>query len=260
MAIALLFAVTANADVIHQSGFDVDGAAQGTGFGIQPGTITNIGGGGDHVGTAGQGLSDTNPNSGSFAYVVDAGATADNGTTWGGATWAGIDSNNAITSGGFGTEADVTAAGVGSYINYDEGATFTASVMIATDAAAGDPLTGTGTGSIRLEFLVDGTELSQADRVFSNTISVTEISDTYSLATVSYTLDADDVANGINGVNAIMGTDGHGFGNTDGLIYFDDFLFEVDGAFVTTLAVPEPSSAVILAGLLGLCGLRRKKN
>lgn len=69
MAITLLFAVTASADVIHETGFETSGSTLGTGFGIAPAAsdTENTGGGGDHVGPAGQGISDSNPNSGSFA-------------------------------------------------------------------------------------------------------------------------------------------------------------------------------------------------
>lgn len=183
--------------------------------------------------------------------------TVDNGNGWG-ATWSTMQSNSTNTSGGFDTEDNVLAAGSGKYINYAEGATFTASAMIATDAA--DPLTGSGEAHVRFEFLVDGTELNQADRQFSEIINVDNISETYSMVTLSYTLTADDVTNGINGINVGLGTDGSGFEATDGLILFDDLVFEVDGAFVIT-AIPEPATAsLMLAGVLGLCGIRRRKN
>lgn len=258
MAVAMLFAVNANATIIHSTGFEADGAAQGVGLNIVPNSIAPfiIGGGGDHVGLAGQGLASANPNSGSYNYVVDAGATFDNGQPWG-ATWAGVNSNSS-NSGGLLTQATAVNPG-DQYINYAEGATFTASALIATDST--DPLTGTAFGSVRLEFLVNGTELNQADRIVSPvTYGSTNIATGYQLATATYSLTANDIANGINGVNAVLGTDGSDHLATDGLIYFDDFTFEVDEAFIVTV-VPEPSSAsMLIAGLMGLCGVRRRKS
>lgn len=256
MALAMLFAVSANADVIHQSDFEADGASQGTGFNILPGTLDFYGGGGDHVGTAGQGLSN---GSGSFSYVVDLGNTADNGNGWG-ATWAGIGSNSQNTSGGFTTQADAIANG-GSYIQFTPGVTtFTASADIATDAV--DALTGSGSGHVRFEFLANGAEVNQADRQFSNLIDASNATAAFQTVNLSYTITAADIANGIDSVNVAFGTDGSGFGNTDGLLYFDNLLFEVDGASVITVeAIPEPSSAgLLVACALSICGIRRRKS
>ncbi len=262
MAIALLFAVTANADVIHTTDFEADGAAQGANLGILPNSLSFGGGGGDHVGGGAIGLANVG-NSGSFSYAVDSGDLADNGNGWG-ATWGGIGADAGNASGGFVSEANAVAGD--KYINFADGLTFNSSVMISTLAT--DPASGGGVMSLRYEFLTDGAEVgrivgtqtappatgwSQLDFDLTIQDGVTEIFDGG-----NNSLGAIDLST-INGVNLVMGVDGLGFGNADGTLLFDDLVFEVDDAFVV-VAVPEPSSAVILAGLLGLCGLRRKKN
>lgn len=256
MAMALLFAVSANAEVIHFNDYESSGANQGVGFNIQPDSMDFADGGGDFAGQSGLGLSSDNPNSGSFAYVIDGGATVDNGNGWGG-NWSGISSVSGNTSGGFSSQDDVLNAGFGKYINYAEGATFSVSVMAATDA--NDPLTGGATFAPRLEFYdAGGNELFRngaATPLDSGTLTAD-----YQMISHSYTLTADDAALGIAWVSAVIGSDGHGFNSTDGLIYADDVTFEVDDNFVVTV-VPEPGSAVlILGGVLGLCGFRRRKN
>jgi hypothetical protein len=268
MAVAMLLAVTANADVIHSTDYEADGAATGVGFGVGqvPSSVDFTDGGGDLIGfsangnplTSGDalGISDANPNSGTYSYAVDAGQTAGSGNGWG-ASWSGISSDSANSSGGFDTQANVMAAGSGSYINYVEGATFTVSAMVATDAS--NPLTGGGTAAPRLEFFnAAGAELFRNQ---SAQVNATTISDTYQLLTHSYTLSAADEAAGIVRVAAILGTDGMGDGGS-GLVLYDDFTFEVSSANVVTLtAVPEPSTAgLLIAGLMGLCGVRRRKS
>ena len=267
MAVALLFAVSANADVIHSTDYEADGLAQGTGLGIAPASMEFTDGGGDFAGPSGLGLSDTTANSGLYSYVVDTSATVDNGNGWGG-TWSGINSNSALNSGGFFPDAaSAIAAGPGSqYIDFSEGATFTASVWAATDAAG---VTGGRTFAPRLEFFNGaGTEVFRADGGTFGTLpqqSVSVLTTEFQQFTQEYTLTAGDAAAGIVRVAGVIGADGLGFSTTDGgNIYFDDFSYEVSAANVITVppaVVPEPSSAcLLLAGLMGLCGVRRRKS
>lgn len=266
VALAMLFAISANADVIHQSDFEAEPT---TGFGIVTTTMGFNDAGGDLIGFSNNGgagstgdalgISSTNPNSGSFHYAVDAGATAAAGNGWGG-SWSGQTSNGG--SGGFTDMATAVANGAGCYVDISEGATFTVSAMIATDAA--DPLTGGANAHVRLEF--NGATADVIPRVFSPNLVATTITPGYQMLTATYTLTAADVALGITEIVGAIGTDGHGDGTTDGMIYADDFLFEVDAAHVVLVgdghaAIPEPSTAsLLLAGLLGLCGVRRRKS
>lgn len=260
-----LAVMPANADVVHSTDYESDGASQGAGFDIQPSSMGFTDGGGDFAGQVGLGLSTSNPNSGSYSYVIDAGNTADNGNGWGG-SWSGVSTVGGANSGGFTDETSAIANGSGSYINYD-GATFTASAMVATDSA--DPLSGSANAAIRLEIyskvdndgdgVVDGTT-ELLPRVIGNLYDASNITADYQQTTASYTITSADAAMGfgIDRVVAVLGTDGLGFNGADGLIHFDDLLFEVSGANVVT--VPEPVSAsLLLAGFLSLCGLARRK-
>lgn len=288
MAIALLIAVTANADVIHQSDFEAEPA---TGFGIGAATMEFTDGGGSLIGfsnnggagTTGDalGISNANANSGSFHRVVDTGATA--GTTTWGSSWSGQSDKSG--SGGFTSQAAAEAAGAGCYVEYSVGSTFTVTAEVATDAT--DALTGAPTAAVRLEYyyaidndgdgIADVTrELGNLARTQGNGFDAGTLTTAYQTSTATYTLTAADLdfANitadpgetvvGFDRVVGVMGTDNNDPANSDGLIYYDDFVFEVDAGSVVLVgsghAVPEPSSAVILAGLLGLCGLRRKKS
>lgn len=294
------FAATANAQfmTIHESDFESEPTL---GFGVASSTLGFNDAGGDLIGftnnggagTTGDalGVSDRNPFSGSFHYAVDAGATsAASGNNWG-ASWNGISSINNNSSGGFTTQADAEAMG-GRYIDYSEGATFIASAFVATDDA--DALAGSATAAVRLEvyYSIDNngdgiedfaSELGSLPRPQGNTFGAGDLTTTYAESSVSYTLTAADVdfANlgnpagadgmlgtaddetvlGINRVVGVLGTDGHGHGNTDGLIFYDDFTFQVSSANVIEVAaIPEPSTAgLLLAGLMGLCGVRRRK-
>ncbi len=87
LSVAML-AFSANAEIIHESDFEAEPA---TGFGIGSETMGFTDAGGDLIGfsannntlTSGDalGISDANPNSGSFHYAVDAGATTSTGGT-----------------------------------------------------------------------------------------------------------------------------------------------------------------------------------
>lgn len=272
LAFALLFAATANAAIIHETDYEAEPT---TGFGVMPSSMLFADAGGDLIGfsavanplTTGDavGVIGANPNSGSFHYAVDAGATTAAGNGWG-ASWSG--QNSLGGSGGFTDEATAIANGAGCYIDL-VGATFTVSAMVATDAA--DPLTGAfALAHVRLEF--GGTDISGnpildvIPRVISPNVVASTITPGYQLLTTSYTLTAADVAAGVTSVFGVMGTEGSGDGAADGMVYFDDYLFEVSDANVVVVgdghaAIPEPSTAsLILAGLMGLCGVRRRKS
>ena len=261
----MLFAVTANAGVIHFNDYEADGAAQGAGLGIQPASMTFTDGGGDFIGQPGLGLSTANPSSGTYSYVIDAtaGNIVNNTNGWGG-NWSGINSNSG--NGGLGTQASVMAAGVGSYIDYSAGATFTVSALVATDAD--NPATGGLVTQPRLEFL----DAANAE-IFRNDAGAPQtpitLTTAYQPISWSYTLTAADVAAGVASVNAVIGADGLGWdqtvGGTDaplagGIVYYDDLRFEVNDAFIVTV-VPEPSTAgLLIAGLMGYCGVRRRRS
>ena len=258
LSVALL-AVTANAEIIiHESDFEAEPAV---GFGLMADTMLFNDAGGDLIGfsangnvqTTGDacGVSASNPNSGSFSYANDVGAADGFGATgagspngWG-AAWCGA--NTESGSGGFTTQAIAEENGAGCYVDFSAGATFTATCQIATDTL--DPLTGTATGEVRLEFNSeadpnDPTTMRVPDvipRVISTRLGVADLTSTYQTVTVSYTLTQADLDAGvaagtpINSVSAVMGIEGAGFGSSDGLILFDDFVFEVDAAHVVVV-------------------------
>lgn len=305
LVFALLFAVGANADVIHQADFE---NTTTTGLGVGP-TGFDFSGSGGGLAANSFGMGNSNANSGSFHYLVDAGNLAP-GTAWGG-SWSGISSSSNNSSGGFTTQAQAEAAGAGCYIDFQVGTEFTVSAEIATGTGA-DELSGPGSAAVRLEFYYDidntgdgvadgNREITGAagarDRVGGNGYNETTLLSTYQNSTATHALTAsdldfaaltslapangpwvgeagadgvlgtsdDEIVLGINRVVAVMGTDGHnGDGPGDGLILYDDFSFEVDSASVVVVGtghVPEPGTAgLLLAGLLGMSGIRRRKN
>ena len=244
---------SSHAAIIQMNDFEDETSAA---LGVTPVSVQFVGGGGDHVGTSAIGVADVNPRSGSYNYAVD-GVTANNGNGWGG-TWAGVSSlGNAGSN--VTTQANAVANGTSSnplsYVNITEGTTFTFSAWVATDAT--NPVTGSVVTNVRLEFKnAGGDELFRNDN--GTPLAAGDLSTTYQQVSHSYTVTAADITAGVTSVTAVYGTDGHGFGNGSGLIYADDFLFEVDEASLVTV-IPEPSSAILgLLGALGLAFRRRR--
>ena len=266
-----LFAMSANAEIIHESDFEAESTVA---FGIMVDTMGFNDGGGDLIGFAGNGNAETtgdalgvsasNPRSGSFSYVVDVGVTNGTGNAgapngWG-AAWCG--NNTESGSGGFSTQAAAVDAGDGCYVDFSAGATFTASCWIATDAL--NPLTGTATGEIRLEFNSeadpnDPTSMRVPDvipRVLSVRLGVADLTTDYQQVTATYTLTQADVDLGIaagtpiNSVAAVMGIEGagHAPGVNGGLIHFDDFVFDVNPENVVVVGDGHAVEAPALKG------------
>ena len=271
-----LFAMSANAEIIHESDFEAEPAV---GFGLMADTMLFNDAGGDLIGFEGNGNAETtgdacgisasNPNSGSFSYANDVGATNGTGNAgapngWG-AAWCG--NNTESGSGGFSTQAIAEESGAGCYVDFSAGATFTVTCQIATDTL--DPLTGTATGEVRLEFNSeadpnDPTTMRVPDvipRVISTRLGVADLTSTYQMVTVSYTLTQADLDAGvaagtpINSVAAVMGIEGAGFGSSDGLILFDDFVFEVDDDHVIVVGDGHAVETPALKGDVDLSGM-----
>ncbi len=144
--------------------------------------------------------------------------------------------------------------------------------MVATDAT--DALTGSATAEVRIEFnnISDdgnGGTTTVADvigRAISAPLGAADLTTTYQPITISYTLTQADldaalaigqamdppIATPINSVVGVMGTNEHGDGATDGMIYFDDFVFEVsDGSVVV---VGDGHDTAVLKGDVDLDG------
>lgn len=246
-------AASSHAAIIHMADYESETAI---GLNNRPQGMEFSGGGGDHVGQAGFGISDQNPRSGSYSYVVD-NQTANNGTGWGGATWSGTSTVAGMVSSGVVSQADAqansTPASPLGYINVVEGAVFSVSAWVATDGD--NPVTGTPTAHVRLEFHdANGNEVF---RDLGNAVNGTDLTGTYQEITHEYTLTAADIANGVTRVTGLIGTDGHSFNNGAGQIFVDDFSFEVNDA--NFIVIPEPSSfALGLLGIFGFAARRRR--
>lgn len=251
-AIALIG--VSNAATVHFADYETE---TGAALGVTPNESQFVGGGGDHVGTAALGIADVNPRGGTYNYVIE-NTTADNGNGWGG-TWSGVSSLGGTPGTTVTTQADAlanaTPANPLSYVDVTAGTTFSVSAWVATDATT--PLTGTVVTNVRLEFKdASGTEIFRNDNGAS--LNAAALTTTYQEISHSYTLTAADIAAGVTNVTAVYGSDGHGFANGDGLIYMDDFLFEVDNASFITV-IPEPgTTALALLGLLGVAVRRRR--
>lgn len=241
-----LFAFSANAEVIHESDFEAETVV---GFSVGVETMLFNDAGGDLIGFSAnnnplmsgesQGVSDTFANSGSFSYVVDVSQTTPgNGTANGwGASWCGANTENG--SGGFSDQATAIADGSGCYVDFSAGATFTATCQVATNP--NDPLTGTATAEIRLEFNDGPTgTLNILPRVLSTQLGATALTSTFQELTVSYTLTQADVdaiaaAGQTLSCSAVMAIEGAGHESSTGLVHFDDFVFEVNAENVVVV-------------------------
>lgn len=271
VAIALFTFSNANAYVIHATDFE-DGTA---GPGPIASGMTFHGAGGnlnidDGMGGGSYGYSSAFANSGSLSYYVSHESNM-NGTTWGGSTWTGIGSNGS-GSGGLVSQADALANGTVdnplSYVDLAEGCEFTISANVAIDPT--DPWTG---NNLNLHFeLIDangGAAFYRTDQApagdpnaavfhtasaFSST-AYTQISETI-------TLTAAELSNGgvpLANVTAVLSS-ARGGGDDDlGTVLVDDFMYEVSDTCIVTV-VPEPQGlAIMLTGLLGFLGFRRRK-
>ena len=241
-----------HAAVIHFNDYETESAA---GLNLNPIGMDFSGGGGDHDGQPGFGISTANPRSGTYSYVVDNSATSDNGNGWG-ATWSGIQSDGAnATTNGITSQANAmanaTAASPLSYVNIAAGTTFTISSWVATDSA--NALLGTANTSVRIELHNSaGTEVA---RHLSPALGVTDLSETYQEISFSYTITQADIDADVVRATGVVGTDGHGFNNGSGVILIDDVTFSVDDASIVT--IPEPSA--ILLSVLGVFGLSLRR-
>lgn len=252
--------VTSSAAVIHFNDYENESSA---GLGIQPANMQFTDGGGDHAGQSALGISSANPRSGTYSYAIS-NTTAQNGNGWGG-TWSGVSSagGNGISTNVTSREdalANGTAENPLSYVDIQAGTTFTLSSYAATDAS--NPLTGGANTHLRMEFYGANGELNNSGmpRQYSSNLTPDTITTDYQALSLQYTVTEADIAAGLVRVAGVIGSDGHGFGNGDGLVYHDDLLFEVDDAsFITVGAVPEPATA--LFGLLALFGFgfRRRR-
>jgi len=279
-----LFAVSANAEIIHESDFEAESTV---GFGLGSETMLFNDAGGDLIGfsaagndsTTGDacGISAANPNSGSFSYVNDVGATNPAATNGWGAAWCGMNTEaGEASTGGFLTQAAVEEAGEGCYVDFSAGATFTVTCQVATDPL--NPLTGTATGEVRLEFNHeadpnDPEDMRVADvipRQISTQVGVADLDPmgAYQELTLTYTLTQADLDVGIaagtpiNSIAAVMGIEGAGndlaagTNGSSGHILFDDFVFEVDDDHVVVLGAGHVDGPVddVVKGDVNLSG------
>ena len=265
LATALVaLAGSAQAALITSNDFD---SATANSTGTLPDGFTFFGSGGDMPGGgANQGVSDANPRSGSFSYVIDH-SHATPGAGWG-ATWLGVTTND----GNFGltTKDDAIANGTSAnpltYVDIVPGLEVTMSAWVATDSL--DPAVNDGHVNIHFE-LVDagGGQPFRTDNASGGNTAPSHnwasLTDTYQELTHTHTFTAADIALAADPshiaavISTNLGTGGAGADSADGLIYVDDFTFSVSDAHLIT--IPEPGTAALaLLGLLGVVARRRR--
>ena len=259
----LAFSSAAPAAQIVFNDFDSE---SGPSTGNLPQNFTFFGSGGDLPGGGvNQGISDVNPRSGSFSYVVDHSHPTP-GMGWG-ATWLGATTNDGNY--GLTTEAVAIANGTSAnpltYVDLVPGLEVTMSAWVATDTL--DPAVNDGHVNLHFELVDSSGQPFRTDNATGGNTAPSHnwatLTDNYQLLTHTHTFTAADLALATNPthvaavISTNLGTGGSGADNADGLIYVDDFTFSVSDAHLIT--IPEPgATALALLGLLGFVTRRRR--